>query len=342
MNIMDNFINIYSLKKIVPLILLLLSSEVFSIDHVIHISVDGLSGEAVRKNLHALPNINALKAKSYYTYDALTDRFNSITLPNHASQFTGYPVYGRNGHKWIFEHYDRDGNGPDHNNPRDLSSIPNIFESVSDAGYSSSLFAGKQKFNLFEASWGNDIGRVEHRPSSSQSSLTAAFISDLASTNREYAFLHLTDPDLAGHRRRWNFDLGSGYMNSVVSTDTDIGSVLTFIESTDPYRNNTAIIFTADHGGTPGRNRHDQLTHHDIRVPFFVYCPNLNASIPFSNQIQNGDVANAAAKLLGIPVLSGSTFNNLSEEVYETCLKPRNKFALTVGAIIQMLLNESQ
>ena len=204
------------------------------------------------------------------------------TLPNHTSQFSARQVsVNRGGHGWRIN-VDPIIPMTIHTNAGQY--ISSIFDVVHDAGLSTSLFAGKKKFALFERSWNeengaadtvgdddgrNKIDRYEFNPVTSQ--LVDDFIADLEAQDRHYAFLHIKDPDTAGHAFGWNINPGSEYLNAIKTTDSYLGQVFSHIDASSQYANSTVVILTSDHGGALGTQNHPPTSYRSHSIPFFVW-----------------------------------------------------------------------
>lgn len=249
-------------------------------EHVIHISVDGLHGQAINLlGKQAIPNFFRLRDQGLTTELARTDPVYTYTLPNHTSMMTGRIVEG--GHQWEIN---QDPGAPITIHSNAGSYITSIFDVVHDAGMSTSLFTGKDKFAIFDRSWdgtngaddtngvdnGKDkIDRYYYEPDTQL--LVAEFISDLGSFTRNYAFLHIRDPDSTGHASSWDLSPGSAYMESVSQVDNYIGDILNFVESNPRYKNSTAVILVADHGGTIGGTTHHPQSYQSHIIPFYLW-----------------------------------------------------------------------
>ena len=85
-----------------------------------------------------------------------------------------------------------------------------IFTRVHKAGGTTAVFAGKEKFDIFENTWSRAIDRSVVKTSLQQ--LTASAAADLRSRRRTFTFLHIAPPDLIGHRSGW---LSPDYLNAV-------------------------------------------------------------------------------------------------------------------------------
>ena len=316
---------------------------VFAAQHIIHISVDGLYAEAIKVANESLPNYRRLQNEGVSTLNARTDAVFTTTLPNHTSQFSARQVrIDRGGHGWQVN-VDPIITTTIHTNAGRY--ISSIFDVVHDAGLSTSLFAGKQKFVIFKRSWNevngavdqtgsddgrNKIDRYEFNPITSQ--LVAEFIADLEAQQRHYAFVHIKDPDTAGHAYGWNITPGSEYLRSIKTTDNYLGQILTFIETSKDYQNSTVVILTSDHGGAIGTQGHPHSHFQSHHIPFFVWGHNISqgdiyvlnqctaiqpaaGSIPGYDErlqpVRNADAANLSTAILGLPLIPSSQINTV-------------------------------
>ncbi|MGH1486015.1 MAG: alkaline phosphatase family protein [Cellvibrionaceae bacterium] len=297
-------------------------------EYVIHISVDGLYAPAISlQGKSRLPNFFRLQREGASTLAARTDSMQTNTLPNHVSQLTGRSVAR---HRWRTNAYSSGSNVTLHNNAGVY--IAGVFDVVHDAGLSTSLFASKSKFSLFNNSWNAKIDKF--RVNSSTSTLTDEFIADLKSQERHYAFLHLRDPDSSGHKESFDLQLNSAYMRSIRDVDRYLGKIINYIKSSSRYGGKTAIILTSDHGGTLGKKYHSPNTLSSHIIPFYIWggnskpaanlyglnevsshqpnnteAPNYNGK---AQPVRNGDAANVAARLLGLASIPGSTIKTVT------------------------------
>lgn len=317
------------------------------IRHVIHISVDGLIPLAVTTLGPGLaPNFYRLRTEGTFTDNARTDADIANTLPDHASELTGRPVFGSDGHGLFIN--------DDPGNPITLqvikgSYVASVFDAAHDAGLTTALFANKGKFEIFDRSW-NELNGAPDRiaPDNGRDKidtyffhpdmnvLAGTFIAEMAAQNYNYVLVHLREPDSTGHGTTWDLSPGSDYLNAVVSVDGILGQVIELVQSSPDLVGNTAIIVTSDHGGEIGTDFHFLLPDFDFImsgiVPFYVWGPGVPAgadlyilnpsttkdpglSIPdFSELLQpvrNGDSANLALKLLGLPPIPGSKIKSI-------------------------------
>jgi hypothetical protein len=163
--------------------------------------------------------------------------------------------------------------------------------------------------------------------------LVTDFIDDLETTVRRYAFIHIRDPDAAGHDNNWNWTVGSEYMNSIVGVDSYLGEIISFVESDISYKDSTTVILTSDHGGQKNGLSHEPLAPESHIIPFYVWghgvAPGVNlydvnvcsaakpagtTNPPYNltlQPIRNGDVANLTSRLLGLSTIPQSQIDTV-------------------------------
>ena len=319
------------------------------IEHVIHISVDGLHPSAITTlGATRLPAFYRLRVNGSFTDNARTDGDFAYTLPNHTSQLTGWPVNGEKGHNWNLNYGATDFNITLHElKGRYVSSV---FDVVHDFGLSTALYTSKSKFVLFKNSWDKNNAAIDAvLPDSGRNkidsyffdanteNLVTQFIQDLEANKYNYAFIHLADPDVAGHEDAWSLVQDSQYLKSVERVDSLLQSILELIDQDLSFKNSTVLILTADHGGEFGTKLHfllrDSGNMDSGVVPFYIYGklipagedlyswnPNLTLD-PGSRHpenddefqpVRNTDTANLVLELLGLPNVPGSSVDNLN------------------------------
>ena len=305
-----------------------------SVRYVIHVSVDGLRPDAVERLGASVPAFTRLRTEGAWTHDARTDVDYRITLPNHAAQLTGRPVLGPDGHGWTVN-TDPEPGVTLHSNRG--AYVASVFDVVHDAGLRTAAYVSKSKFSLFDVSYdaehgapdetGDDDGRDKidtfvYDPSTE--SLVRRVVADLQANPAAYTFVHLRDPDAAGHLFTWSMRRGSRYLRSVQDSDARIGTLLDTVESDPRLRGRTVVIVTADHGGTGRGHRADRELHYT--VPFYVWGPGIDRAdlytlnperedpgarqVPFDaarQPVRNGDAANLSLAQLGLSPVPGST-----------------------------------
>lgn len=312
--------------------------------HVVLIAVDGLQVQGLRTLLAArkAPAFQRLIDEGLSTLNARTDATYSITLPNMTAMMTGRPVTRVPGLR-DDAHHGYTWNGPPrpgetlHNggNPA-LAYVPSVFDVVHDHGGSTALYTSKGKFALFRASWdaehgapdtvGSDHGRAKIDRfvlEGDTSKLTDAWIAAMRVAPYRYSFLHLADPDAAGHGIGWGSPM---WLAAVQHVDTQIGKVLDLVASQPQLLANTVVIVTSDHGGF-GNNHFDIENPLIFTVPFFVWGERIARggdayqALPHRHDpgatrpdftapkqpLRNGDACNMVLGLLGLPETAGST-----------------------------------
>lgn len=329
--------------------------------YVVHISMDGLRPDAVTALGPAnLPNFYRLRTEGAFTDNARSDYDFTVTLPNHVTQLTGRGVVGEAGHNWTENVDPAPGQTLASNKG---SYIAGVFDVAHDNGLRTGEYASKSKFSLFAVSWndangapdvtGPDNGRnkidVYTLNTSDTAALVNTLIADMTAQPFNYAFLHLMDPDSTGHSSGWDITPGSDYSNAVKAMDDRLGLIFNLIDSNPQFTGRTALVVTADHGGS-GYDHSDPALPEDYTIPFYVWGPGvmwgadlyaLNATTrlnpgtgrpAYSDPIQpirNGEAANVALKLLGLGPVPGSTINN--DQNLALTIAPPNDFRMTLN-----------
>ncbi len=313
-------------------------------DHVVVISVDGLRPDILEgPSLASLPNFARL-LRGPHTLNARTDSQHTNTLPNHISMATGRPVHGPYGHCWTgnTDPPSAAAGGTLHINKG--AYITSMFDVAHDAGLSTALATTKTKFWIFEQSYcwaagapdttppDNGNAKIDFVTFSEQTRELAGAVADRLrrASTRTLDFVHLAAPDVAGHGYDWTLAPGSPYVASVGEVDRALGTLFQAIDADAELRGHTAIILTSDHGGGVPRKTHTDITCPlNFRIPFIVWLGDQAASTDLyainptrarleSEQIgerdaefqpiRNGDAANAALQLLGLPTIAGSFY----------------------------------
>jgi hypothetical protein len=328
--------------------------------HVIQISVDGLRGDLLAAMLAAspptdLPSFRRFVTEGATTFDARSDFTDTITLPNHTCMLTGRPVRQPPGQPAGVAHgYTANGTPAANVTLHDPGTghwryIASVFDVAHDAGMSTRLYATKRKFVLFEQSYdaahgaadsvAPDFGRDKidrcliasaEGDSARSATMQAALLADLRSASPDYVFVHYLDPDAAGHDHGWE---SPEWRQAVRNVDHYLGEIFALVGADSAFAGRTAILLTADHGGS-GRNHGLSELAADYTIPFLcwgrgvkpgadLYALNREtradpgAGRPgydvLPQPIRNGDAANLALALLGLGPVPGSTINPRQE-----------------------------
>lgn len=336
------FLTTGCLLSIVACLPTLRAADAPRIEHVIHISVDGLRPDAITTWGPAeLPGFYRMRRDGLFTDNARADYHNTTTVPNHTTQITGRPVLGDRGHGWAAN----DTTPPSftiHVNKG--SYVASVFDVVHDHGLRTGAFISKPKLLIYKTSFnaasgapdtiGEDNGPAKIDKLSYISvaeELTDSLLKELRAAPPNYSFLHFREPDQAGHGNGWSLDRASPYMASIKSVDTQLSRLLEFLAGEPKFAGNTVVILTADHGGMLGLKKHDvPADPQNYTIPFYVwgagvkpgdlYDANEGArrnpgvdrpdytTVP--QPIRNGDAPNLGLSLLRIPTIPGSTINS--------------------------------
>lgn len=308
----------------------------FALDHVILISTDGLRPAAISQlGSGELPNFYRFREQGVWTDNARSDFDYTRTLPNHSSMMTARRVAGAEGHGQSLN----DMPAPTttlHNNSGEYGYVSSVFDVAHDHGLSTSLYVSKDKFVLFEQSYNEQAGAADITaedngrdkidryvflsPDRTAEALVSQYLIDMSEQQFNFSFVHLVDPDSAGHGDRWSTE---GYLEAVKQIDGYLGRIFDLVDSHESLSGSTAIVLVADHGGT-GRAHGEATNIENYRIPFYVWAPELSAgkdlyqlnpesrSDPGQQRpdfdapkqpIRNGDSANLSLQILGLPAI---------------------------------------
>ena len=326
------------------------AGSVEHVEYVLVVTVDGLAPRFLDELLDAgqTPTFRRLQALGSYTHNARSDYTHTVTLPNHTSILTGRPVLSVEGYPPDLPHGYVLNSAPTvdmtlHNsgNP-ELDYVNGMFDVAHDRGLTTCLFAGKDKFAIFEQSWNDvsgapdsippddgrgkiDVSLIAHNESQR---LVDAFVEQMEVNPCHLTLLHFTDTDPGGHEFGWGSE---EWLELLRRIDSWLATILYAISSNPHLRDTFALILTADHGGTdyghsePGDPR-------NYTVPFYIVAPGFGAGTDlytvFGEQLadpgearpsytdpeqplRNGNAANLALSLLGLPQLEGSLMRDL-------------------------------
>ncbi len=324
---------------------------------VIHVSVDGLQGKELETLMletpERFPTFHRFVREGAYTFNARNDFFSSWTLPNHTTMLTGRPVLQPEDDPTVHHGYTQNVD------PRPTTTLNNAgnplagyiastFDRAHDHGLSTALYSSKSKFSLYSQTWSitaesnggrpdaylanGDQGRSKidrylyESGNGTSQKLVATMLEEFKTTPYNYAFLHLADPDSVGHDMGWRTP---EWIDSVALVDKVLGQVVDFVGSDPRFRGQTAIVLTADHGGSL-LNHGDTTEFANVNIPFMVWGPMVppgydlytlnemtrrdpqntipNYRVPLQ-PIRHGDSANLAMSLLGLPAVEGSYVN---------------------------------
>lgn len=343
-----------SLLLVILFFLPALTAEAQAITHVIHISMDGLRPDVIPALGPAnLPNFYRMRLEGAFTDNARSDYDYTTTLQDHTSQLTGRGVLGATGHNWT-GNWDPDPGQTLASNKG--SYVAGVYDVAHDNGLRTGLYASKSKFSIFDTSWddvsgapdlvGPDNGRDKidvYLYQADTAVLENTMISAMTAQPFHYVFLHLADPDTTGHSSGWTvIPTSSDYCATIRTMDERLGQIFSLIDTNAQWHGQTAIILTADHGGTDTAHS-DATLPADYTVPFYVWGPGVmsgadlyllnpcNRLDPGTNRpaysasgqpIRNGEAANVALKLLQLGPVPGSTIDAAQDLALTLTLQP--------------------
>jgi hypothetical protein len=299
------------------------SARAAQVNHVIHMSLDGLGGFYLQFFVTNAParftNFNRIIAEGASTMNARSDYDFTETMPNHVTIFTARPVR-QPGSEPVHHGWELNSDLP----PATIHDFANaavpykssFFDVAHDYGRTTALIAGKVRFALCDRSYnatagaldtvaeGGDNGRDKIDSATVPTSGDVSgnnftnhvnvLVQDLTNSSpKHYTFIHLAEPDLTGHASGWR---SAAFSNRVAQIDGQLGRILAAIENNPVLSNNTAFIITADHGGAGNpavpNNHTDAQYLTNYTIPFLIWGPgvpaNTNAYVLFANRADPG------------------------------------------------------
>jgi predicted AlkP superfamily pyrophosphatase or phosphodiesterase len=254
--------------------------------NVVLVSIDGLRPDAIAR--FKAPILTKLMNEGSYTLAASTI-LPSKTLPSHTSMLTGEPP-DRHGILWNTAFDDAPG----------TIEIPTIFSTARSNGYRTAAFFSKAKFSHLQVP-----GTLDYSQSPGgwfgrwSAARTVTDIERHLACNRpNLLFVHLTDPDVAGHAHGW---MSQNYGRGVLSADLAVGRLLAAADSAYGVGNYT-IIVTADHGGNG--NDHGSNNPLDVTIPWIAWGRGV-APGEIVSTVSTMDTASTVLFLLGLEKPSG-------------------------------------
>jgi predicted AlkP superfamily pyrophosphatase or phosphodiesterase len=284
---------------------------------VLAISVDGLNVSAIEQlGASGAPTFHRLLDEGAGTLNARTEVEQSVTLPNHTSMMTGRRIAAAKGGHGVTWDDDRTamtvqkaaGHG-----------VASIFSTVHADGGTTALYTTKEKFGLYERSWPKGIDTFT--ANENQKRLVSLARADLRDGAPTFTFLHVSLPDRNGHAYG---GMSPKYLGAVKRTDAQLGTLLDALAGSS-----VTVILTADHGFATGATDHSARRDiENFRIPFLTWGAGVDhadlyelnpgfrdpgtarPSYAGKQPVRNGDVANLAASLLGLPAVPGSDLDS--------------------------------
>ena len=250
--------------------------------HVVVVSIDGLRPDAINK--YGASTLQRLMHDGSYTLAGSTIH-PSKTLPSHTSMLTGQPPE-RHGVLW--------------NNvataDADTIELPNVFGLARAQGYSTAAFFSKAKFQPLQVDGTLDYsqapGGLYGRWSSERTVADVARYLEGARPN--VLFVHLTDPDAAGHRAGW---MTPEYGRAVLAADRSLNDLIALAE-TAFGKGQFSVIVTADHGGHD--TNHGSDDPRDVTIPWIAWGQGVKQGTLAGTTIRTMDTAATVLWLLAV------------------------------------------
>lgn len=250
--------------------------------NVVLVSIDGLRPDAIAA--FEAPTLSKLVREGSFTL-AATTILPSKTLPSHTSMLTGEPP-DRHGVLWNDAFNDQPG----------TLEIPTIFSAARSSGYRTAAFFSKAKFSHLQVP-----GTLDY--SQSPGGWFGRWSSDdtlddveehLAKNQPNLLFVHLTDPDAAGHSYGW---MSKQYGRGVLRADDAVRRLMKAADTAYGEDNYTLII-TADHGG----NGKDHGSDHpdDVTIPWIAWGRGVAPGEITAHAVRTMDTASTVLFLLGV------------------------------------------
>jgi predicted AlkP superfamily pyrophosphatase or phosphodiesterase len=251
------------------------------VEHVVVISIDGLRPDALDR--YRTPTLTRLIALGSASLEASTV-LPSKTLPSHTSMLTGV---GPDIHGITWNRYVRG---------RGVVAVPTVFELARSHGLGVAAFYAKAKLRHLDRP-----GSYDHRLAPRWNvdnwlvtDLVPEAVSYIRHGRPNLVFIHVGEPDLAGHVAGWMSPL---YGLAVWRADAAVGEIVMAAEAAYGADGFTLIV-TSDHGGVGrGHGSPDPL---DVTIPWIAYGRGVLAG-PAPSGIRTMDTAATVLWLLGIP-----------------------------------------
>lgn len=324
------------------------------ITHVLHITVDGLRGDTLRNALDAapadFPAFRKLRTGGAATFEARCDFDYSETIPNHTAVVTGRPVIDPPGQTGVAHGYTANGytgTATSGDTVHKLGTAAYVyragtFDMAHDRGFSTALFGGKTRLNLFVNSYNATNGAPDLTgPDNGRNKIDFSTAADLAgatlvniqnavvsqingNTLRNYSLVHFTDTDTGtsggGHTIGW--ESSAWILSGVRVVDGYLSAIFNAIEASPGLRGKVAIVLTADHGGggggtgpgsTPDRNHGDASSAKNFTIPVCLWGPGIPAGVDayslFRNRRNPGTARPDASAITVQPLRNADTGN---------------------------------
>jgi predicted AlkP superfamily pyrophosphatase or phosphodiesterase len=251
--------------------------------NVILVSIDGLRPDAIEK--FAAPTLQRLMREGSYSLSARTI-MPSSTLPSHTSMLSGEPPE---------QHHVTWNNVV--TAEKDVVEFSTVFSVARAHGYRTAAFFSKAKFSPLQRPGSLDYSQAPGGWFGKWASArTVGDIKTHLKTEKpNLLFVHLSDPDSAGHSSGW---MSAAYGRAVQATDTALDQLLDAAD--EAYgEDNYSVVVTADHGGHG--NGHGTNSPFDVTIPWIAWGRGVDDDGEMEDvEINTFDTAPTVLWLLGI------------------------------------------
>jgi predicted AlkP superfamily pyrophosphatase or phosphodiesterase len=251
--------------------------------NVILVSIDGLRPDAIEK--FAAPTLQRLMREGSYSLSARTI-MPSSTLPSHTSMLSGEPP---------------DQHHVTWNNvvtaEKDVIDFSTVFSVARAHGYRTAAFFSKAKFSPLQRPGSLDYSQAPGGWFGKWASARTVgdVTTHLKTEKPNLLFVHLSDPDSAGHSAGW---MSAAYGRAVQATDSALADLLKAADQTYGA-GNYSVLVTADHGGHGnGHGTNDPL---DVTIPWIAWGRGVDDDGEMEDvEINTFDTAPTVLWLLGV------------------------------------------
>ena len=256
--------------------------------HLVIVSIDGLRPDAIGR--FGASTLGQLVREGSHTF-AATTILPSKTLPSHTSMLTGESPT-EHGITWNSNRTDTHAS----------LAVPTIFGVARKQGLHTAAFFSKGKFNHLEVPGSLDYSQAPNGNGKWSADRTLADVERYLDVRRpNLLFVHLAEPDNAGHRWGW---MSGSYGRAVRQADAAVARLLAAADRAYGADNYT-IIVTADHGGH-GRT-HGTKRAEDVTIPWIAWGKGVNPGMSIGATVRTMDTAGTALWLLGVDAPDGWT-----------------------------------
>jgi predicted AlkP superfamily pyrophosphatase or phosphodiesterase len=249
--------------------------------NVVLVSIDGLRPDAIDR--FSATNLQRLIREGSYSLSAQTI-MPSTTLPSHTSMLSGvtpdaHGVFWNNVHSAEKDHVD----------------VSTVFSVAREHGYRTAAFFSKSKFEALQRPGTLDYsqapGGLWGRWASTRT--VADVRTYLKSEKPNVLFVHLSDPDRAGHDSGW---MSAEYGRAVRDADVAIGNLIDTANAAYGA-GNYSLLVTSDHGGHG--HGHGTSDPQDVTIPWIAWGRGVKAG-ELDEKIETYDTATTVLWLLGV------------------------------------------